>query len=54
MILFIISISMLLSGLILNILAMNYKCENSHDTLLVTICILCGSLLFLFGFNNIF
>lgn len=52
MILFLVSISMMFSGLILVLLAMNYKYEDIHDMLLVMICMLCGSLLFLFGISN--
>lgn len=51
---FIINLSIICSGILLNILAINYKCEDVHDTLIKTICVLCGSLLFLLGLNNIF
>lgn len=51
---FIINLSIICSGILLNILAINYKCEDAHDTLIKTICVLCGSLLFLLGLNNIF
>lgn len=54
MILFLVNISMIFSGLILDILAINYKYEDAYDLLLVIICLLCGSLLFLFGLNNMF
>lgn len=49
-----INISIIFSGLFLNILVMNYNCEDEHDTLIKIICVLCGTLLFLIGFNNIF
>lgn len=51
---FIINLSIICLGILLNILAINYKCEDAHDTLIKTICVLCGSLLFLLGLNNIF
>lgn len=51
---FIINLSIICSGILLNILAINYKCEDVHDTLIKTIYVLCGSLLFLLGLNNIF
>ena len=50
----IINIAIIFSGLLLNALAINYECEDAHDTLIKIICILCGSLLFLLGLNNIF